>query len=100
MNYEKEDLLNKYKDKNFIEIISELTDEVKHLDRINQNKKAFKITSDYQFTEYRDYAGGFLYFLNTGGKPAGNVLNFFLPVITNLVNKGQLKKEVLELINE
>ncbi|MCC6570134.1 MAG: hypothetical protein IT274_00805 [Chitinophagales bacterium] len=73
---------------------------MKELDRINQNPKKYKVSSVYDFNEYREYAGDFLYFLNTGGKPAVKVLVFFLPVIKNLVDKGQLKESVLELINE
>jgi hypothetical protein len=99
MTFDINNLVSKYQDKNFIDILSELTKEVNHLDNLHRNIKKHKDISEYQFQEYRKYAGDFLYFLNTGGTPAGigiDGLKKFLPIITNLVDKGQLKKDVLE----
>lgn len=99
MNFKIENLVSKYQDKEFIDIISELTNEVNHLDKLWVNRKKHKEISEYQLEEYRKYAGDFLFFLNTGGTPARigiDGLKKFLPIITNLVDKNQLKKDVLE----
>lgn len=101
MEYEIEELVQKYQDKDIIELRESLTAEVKELDRIYFYPGKYKhISSDHKFMKYRDYAGDFLCFLNTGITPATigiEGLKHFLPIIRNLVEKGQLKKEVLNI---
>ncbi len=99
MTFDINNFIHKYKDKNFIEIRTDLTEEVKYLDNLLRNIKKHKDISEYQLQEYRKYAGDFLFFLNTGGTPAGigiEGLKKLLPIITNLLDKGQLKSDVLE----
>lgn len=102
MAWEIKELIKKYQDKDFIEIHKSLTTELKELDRIYFYPGKYKhISSNYKFKNYREHAGDFLFFLNTGMIPATiglDGLKRFLPIINNLVNKGQLKKEVLNIL--
>jgi hypothetical protein len=98
MKFDINELIEKYQDKELFDIIVELTREVEYLDKLwrKTDKKAPYV---YQLEKYREYAGDFLYFLNTGGTPAGiglEGLKHFLPIIQNLVNKGNFKETVLD----
>ena len=99
MTFDLEKLVDKYKDKSYIDIIVELTKEVQHLDNLWIKPKLVPTDQRYELEKYRDYAGDLLYFMNTGGTPATiglNGLRRFLPIISNLVEKGQLTKDVLD----
>ncbi len=99
MEFEIESLVKKYKDKDLPVIWSELTSEVIHLDKLFSKYRPKHNSSDNGLKEYREYAGDFLFFLNTGVTPVGigiEGLRILLPVIKNLVEKGQLKKEILD----
>lgn len=99
MTFDIDNLVSKYKDKDFIDIVIELTKEVQHLDNLWKNHHKHKEVSAYELERYRKYAGDFLYFMNTGGTPAEiglNGLRHFLPVINNLVEKKQFKLDVLD----
>ncbi len=101
MAWEIEELIRKYQDKDFIELHKSLAKEVKELDRIYFYPGKYKhISSNYKFKRYREHAIDFLFFLNTGMIPATiglNGLKQFLPIIKDLVKKGQLKEEVLNI---
>jgi hypothetical protein len=101
MAWEIKELVKKYQDKDFIEIHKSLTTELKELDRIYYYPGKDKhISSDYKFKRYRDHAGDFLFFLNTGMVPATigrDGLKQFLPIIRNLVKKGNLDEDVLNI---
>jgi hypothetical protein len=101
MQFDKNDLIKKYINKDLFDIIYELSSEIERLDKLhlNINHKSNRHLSAYQLREYREYAGDFLFFLNSGITPAGigiDGLKFFLPIINNLVDKGQLKQSVLD----
>ncbi|ALL05467.1 hypothetical protein AQ505_08155 [Pedobacter sp. PACM 27299] len=98
MKYDLNDFIVKYQDVDFITLIVQISKEVQQLDasykRLNRND------DDNGLTYYREYVGDFLFYLNTGVVPAGiqiNGLREFLPIIENLVHKGQFKPEVLNL---
>lgn len=98
MEYDIKKLVLKYQDKNYAEILTELTKEVTHLDQLYAKLKRSEY--DNGLTDYRTHAGDFLFFINSGAVPAGiglSGLKLFLPIIVNLVDKGQLKPEVLNL---
>lgn len=99
MQFDKNQLFEKYNNKDLFAIISELSAEVTYLDNLYCNIKRHKDISEDQLLEYRKYAVDFLFFLNTEKTPSGigiEGLRNFLPVITNLVGKG-LEKSALAI---
>lgn len=98
MKYSIENLTLKYQDKSWMEIIDELSKEVRALDRV-YNKLKYPL--DYEgerISAYRKYAGDLLFYLNCGVIPAGigiEGMQNFIPIIKNLVDKGHLKNEAL-----
>lgn len=99
MKYEINNLVLKYQDKDWIDIVVSLTQECKNLEILHDNIKRHKDISEYDLLKYKKYAIDFLYFLNTGGTPAGigiDGLKMFLPIINNLVEKGQMTSDVLK----
>ncbi len=99
MDFDLNNLIERIKDKDFIEILDDLVKERTYLKRLSLSdvKKAGK--SEYKFSQYKDHIGDFLFFLNSGMTPATTGLDGlkkFLPVINNLVEKKQLKPEVLD----
>ncbi|MGV3704527.1 MAG: hypothetical protein ACO1NU_04030 [Arcticibacter sp.] len=98
MKYDINDFILKYQDADFLTLIVEVTKEVQHLDarymRLKRNEY------DEGLGYYRDHVGDFLFYLNSGMVPAGiklTGLQKFLPIIENLVNKGQFKPEALNV---
>jgi hypothetical protein len=85
--------LGKYLGKNRLDIQIELSDEIDILD-----KRYKKNELDDEAKNYRTYGGEFLFFLNTVVVPANigiSGLKDFLPIITELVNRGDLPANVL-----
>ena len=98
MIYDLNNFVLKYQDKEYINIIIDLNKEVQHLDALYSRLK--KNEYDNGLVAYREYLGDFLFYLNSGVVPAGigkKGLMMFLPILENLVQKGQLKSEVLDL---
>ena len=96
MKYDLNNFIVKYQDKDYITILMELTKEVQHLD--NAFVKLKRNQYDEGLTDYRSHVGDFLFYLNTGVIPGGigvTGIKKFLPIITNLVEKAQLKPELL-----
>jgi len=98
MKYDLNDFILKYQDADFLTLIEEVTREVKYLDarylRLKRNEY------DDALTYYREYVGDFLFYLNTGVVPVGikiTGLHKFLPIIENLVSKGQFRPEALNI---
>lgn len=98
MDYNLEQYILKYENADYLHLLEQTTKEVEHLDKIYLNIK--KNHDDDGLIYYRKHVGDFLFYLNCGVVPADiglNGLKKFLPLITNLVKKGQLKKEALEI---
>jgi len=98
--YNIDEIVTKYLGKDYLTIHLELSMEVVHLE--NNHRKILKHprVSEYKLVKYMKYAKDFLFYLNTGGIPAGigiAGLNHFLPIINDLVEKGQLKQEALSI---
>lgn len=98
MKYDINDFILKYQDADYLTLIVEVTKEVQQLDarymRLKRNEY------DEGLSYYRDHVGDFLFYLNSGMVPAGiklDGLQKFLPIIENLVTKGQFKPEALNV---
>lgn len=103
MEFDINELVERYKAMDFLSIHQDLAREVNRLDVLAQRPaKGRNDYAHYKMMEYRKYAGDFLFFLNTGVTPNGiglEGLKIFLPVIQSLVDQKQLKKEVLDRFN-
>lgn len=100
MNYDLNNFVQKYQDKNLGEILSFLFREVPHLDRLHAKLK--RNQDDGGLIFYRAHLGDFLFFLQSGVVPAGigkDGLALFRPILENLVQKNAYKPEVLDLLN-
>lgn len=100
MNYDLNEFVLKYQDKDYITILSDLNKEVVHLD--NRFVKLKRNEYDNGLSDYRKHVGDFLFFLNSGVVPGGigiTGLKIFFPIIKNLVDKNQLKPEVLTVFD-
>ncbi|KIQ22765.1 hypothetical protein RT99_06645 [Flavobacterium sp. MEB061] len=98
MKYDLNSFVEEYRDKDYINILKDLNKEISHLDVLYLKLKSSEY--DYGLTEYRQHVGDFLFFLNTGVVPNGIGivgLRNFLPIVTNLVQKNQLKPSILNL---
>ncbi|PRD56741.1 hypothetical protein [Sphingobacterium gobiense] len=100
MNYNLSDFISKYKDADYITLITEVPKEVQQLDarylRLKRNE------DDNGLTYYRKHVGDFLFYLNTGVVPSGiqiTGLREFLPIIEDLVRKGQFNATALDIFN-
>jgi hypothetical protein len=85
-----DNIVDKYKDKEFFDIIFELEKEVVRLKLIKGRKQ--------HLTDYINSAKEVLFFLQSGIKPAGISdweFRKMKPLIEKLVEKGNLKKEIM-----
>jgi hypothetical protein len=88
---ELDNIVEKYKDKELFEIITELQREVSRL-------KSTKGRAE-KFNDYINSAREVLFFLQSGVKPSGLTsfeFNKIKPMVEKLVEKGNLKKEILD----
>lgn len=83
------DFISEHLDRNLLEIIANLQQKIIIAERIK----------DFEFAQkLKELA----FFINVGQKPAGvdeNDYQLYYPLIERLVNKGQLKAEILKYFN-
>jgi len=90
MKYSIEKIAKQYSDKELINILDGLIREVGRLKAIRKR--------NHEQTEYMRAAGEVLFFLQSGIKPAALDNDEFMalkPLIQELVDKGNLKKEIM-----
>ena len=91
---------------NYSEIINKAEREAEGIDRgLYPGRGRSGISKEYHdpAVYYRKLLGGFLFFLRQGIKPDGisdSVFASFRPVIERLVEKGELRPEILSLFND
>ena len=95
--------LDRVKDLDYLEMIKAAEREAQLIDRglfPGRGRRGIRKEYRYLALEYRRLLGGFLFFLTVGMQPNGvsdNEFHSFKPAIENIVQKGQLKSEILDL---
>lgn len=97
--YDLSDWISRNMGKSFIDVYAESQKEYAILERIESKKK--NTDRDYhKFRNYKSSIHGFLFFLNSGGNPAGSSLLPFIPLIKNLIENGYLKSSALDVFKD
>jgi hypothetical protein len=104
--YDFNKFLNSIGNFNFAEVVIEAEKEVTVVDNAlspGRGRKGLDKQVKYEAGKYRALLGGFLFLLTQGGKPGGvwdEDFQSFRPVIEKLVEKGQLKSNILSLFDD
>jgi len=101
-NFDIRKFVEKIKEEDLPEIIEKTSREAKRIENKSFNKKGAKRARKEGSIEYLENLKGLLFFLKKGKKPdsvSDEVFQKYRPIIKNLVQKGELKKEILEKFN-
>ncbi|HXL57541.1 MAG TPA: hypothetical protein VN958_14855 [Chitinophagaceae bacterium] len=100
MNYDINKFISEAKTKTYIELIEYCEDKLNWLDKIRFSKKSPLKDKEYEIKKYHDFIHEYLFFLRSGIKPAGMRKEDFemtKEITTELVNKKNLKEEILKV---
>jgi len=100
--YDIHEFIDKVKDKNLFEIISEAQNEVSRAENGSFGVKGAVAKRNSGALEYASDLKELIFFLGNGVKPFGisdSVFYSFKPICENLVNKKQFKPGILDLFN-
>lgn len=100
-DFDIDEFVKSHTGKDLLTLMDVLNIEVSRLDRVILTLHRNKRISEWQFREYRDHIGDFLFFLNSGIAPAttGKAgLKRFEPMLKSLVEQGCLEERVLKVL--
>lgn len=100
MSYTIESLLENCKEKNYLQLLDYLSQNLQYSDKALSNIKRMGNVSADQIRKYKSYSEALLFFLNTGKKPASFDLydfKIFKPIVSRLVDEGSQSASALEI---